>query len=122
MTPVEIAALPRPLAFVLPGGGALGSYQVGVSAGSVNAALFAWNGGLDGLDHMADIWRGIRRRALMRVHPGRLARAFAGQQTPFLDNRHGCTFLRRYLGNRASIRPCRSRWWPPTSPPANRWL
>ncbi len=117
VTPAEIAALPRPLAFVLPGGGALGSYQVGVlralteagvtpdqlvgvSAGSVNAALFAWNGGLDGLDHMADIWRGIRRRDLMRVHPGRLARAFAGQQPSFLDNRHGRTFLRRFLGNR----------------------
>ncbi len=117
MTPAEIAALPRPLAFVLPGGGALGSYQVGVlralteagiapdqlvgvSAGSVNAALFAWNAGLDGLDHMTDIWRGIRRRDLMRVHPGRLARAFAGQQSSFLDNRHGRMFLRRCLGNR----------------------
>jgi NTE family protein len=117
VTPAEIAALPRPLAFVLPGGGALGSYQVGVlralteagitpdqlvgvSAGSVNAALFAWNGGLDGLDHMAAIWRGIRRRDLMRVHPGRLARAFAGQQPSFLDNRHGRAFLRRHLGNR----------------------
>ncbi len=117
MTPAEIAALPRPLAFVLPGGGALGAYQVGVlralteagvapdrligvSAGSVNAALFAWNGGSDGLDRMASIWRGIRRRDLLRVHPARLARAFVGQQSSFLDNRHGLSFLRRHLGNR----------------------
>ena len=117
MTPAEIAALPRPLAFVLPGGGALGSYQVGVlraltevgvmpdqlvgvSAGSVNAALFACNAGLDGLDRVAEIWRGMRRRDLMRLHPGRVARAFAGQQPSFLDNRHGHAFLRRHLGNR----------------------
>lgn len=112
-----MAALPRPLAFVLPGGGALGSYQVGVlralteagiepdlligvSAGAVNAALFAWNGGLDGLQRMEAIWRGIRRRDLMRVHPGRLALAFAGRKPSFLDNRHGHSFLRRHLGNR----------------------
>jgi hypothetical protein len=66
VTPEQVAILPRPLAFVLPGGGALGSYQVGVlralteagiepdlligvSAGAVNAALFAWNSGLDGI-------------------------------------------------------------------------
>ena len=30
MTPDELAELPRPLAFLLPGGGALGAYQVGV--------------------------------------------------------------------------------------------
>jgi NTE family protein len=71
-----------------------------VSAGSVNAALFAWNGGLDGLMRVEAIWRSIRRRDLMRVHPGRLALAFAGRQTSFLDNRHGAAFLRRHLGSR----------------------
>ena len=113
MTPAQIAALPGPLAFVLPGGGALGSYQVGVlraltevgvvpdqlvgvSAGSVNAALFAWNGGIDGLHRMEAIWRGIKRRDLMRVHPGRLALAVAGRQSSFLDNRHGRSFLHRH--------------------------
>lgn len=117
MTPAQIAALPRPLAFVLPGGGALGSYQVGVlraltevgvvpdqlvgvSAGSVNAALFAWNGGIDGLHRIEAIWRGIKRRDLMRVHPGRLALAVAGRQSSFLDNRHGRSFLHRHLGQR----------------------
>ena len=117
MTPAQIAALPRPLAFVLPGGGALGSYQVGVlralteagitadqlvgvSAGAVNATLFAWNSGLDGLLRVEAIWRGIRRRDLLRVHPGRLALAFVGRQTSFLDNRHGRSFLLHHLGNR----------------------
>ena len=117
MSPEQLAALPRPLAFVLPGGGALGSYQVGVlqalaeagvgpdqlvgvSAGAVNAALFAWNPGTDGVQRIEAIWRSIRRRDLLRVHPGRLASAFAGRHPSFLDNRHGHAFLRRHLGNR----------------------
>ncbi len=95
MTPEQLAALPRPLAFVLPGGGALGGFQVGelralaeagiepdlligVSAGAVNAALFAWHHGVDGTLRMETIWRSIRRRDLLRVHPGRIALAIAG--------------------------------------------
>lgn len=117
MTPAELAALPRPLAFVLPGGGALGSYQVGVlhalgdagvrpdlligvSAGSVNASLFAWNHDHDGLARLDGIWRSIRRRDLMRFQPHRMALAVAGRHPSFLDNRHGEQFLRRHLGVR----------------------
>ncbi|MFZ4720050.1 MAG: patatin-like phospholipase family protein, partial [Ilumatobacteraceae bacterium] len=117
MTPEQLAALPRPLAFLLPGGGALGSYQVGViraltdagvvpdmlvgvSAGSVNASLFAWHQGPDGVRRMESIWRGIRRRDLLRIHPGRLALAVAGRHPSFLDSRHGRDFLRRHLGGR----------------------
>ena len=117
MTPAQLAALPRPLAFLLPGGGALGSYQagvlraltqagvapdllVGVSAGAVNAALFAWNGTVDGTAQLEAMWRGIRRRDLLRIHPGRLALALAGRHPSFLDNRHGHAFLRGHVGNR----------------------
>ena len=117
MTPEQIAALPRPLAFVLPGGGALGSYQVGVlhaltdagvvpdllvgvSAGAVNAALFAWHQGVDGVHWLDAMWRGIKRRDLLRFHPTRLALAMAGRHPSFLDNRHGHEFLRRQLGGR----------------------
>jgi len=117
MTPEQIAALPRPLAFVLPGGGALGGFQVGelralaeagvqpdllvgVSAGAVNAALFSWHHGVDGTRRMEAIWRSIRRRDLLRVHPGRIALAIAGRHPSFLDNRHGHQFLRRHLGGR----------------------
>ena len=117
MTPDELNALPRPLAFVLPGGGALGSYQVGVlhaltdagvapdvligvSAGAVNASLFAWHQGVDGIRRLEGIWRGIRRRDLMRLQPGRMALAMAGRHPSFLDNRHGVEFLRRQLGGR----------------------
>ncbi|MEI8238513.1 MAG: patatin-like phospholipase family protein [Actinomycetota bacterium] len=117
MTPDELASLPRPLAFVLPGGGALGAYQVGVlralaevdiapdilvgvSAGAVNASLFAWNPGLDGVRRIENIWRNIRRRDLLRFQPGRLALAAAGRHPSFLDNRHGLQFLRQHLGSR----------------------
>ncbi len=117
MTPDEIARLPRPLAFVLPGGGALGAYQVGVlralaersvkadllvgvSAGAVNASLYAWNEGVDGVQRMETVWRNIRRRDLLRVDVGRLALAFAGRHPSFLDNRHGLQFLRHHFGSR----------------------
>ena len=113
----RVLALPRPMAFVLPGGGALGAYQVGVlralaeaevrpdmfvgvSAGAINAALAAWNPGIDGTNHIEHVWRSIRRRDLMRVHPGRLALAFAGRRSSFLDSRHGEAFVRRQLGFR----------------------
>ena len=117
MTPEQIRALPRPLAFVLPGGGALGSYQVGVltalaeadvhpdllvgvSAGAVNAAISAWNPGLDGTARLAHIWRTIKRRDLMRLRVGRVAMALAGRHPSFLDNFHGHRFLRSQLGAR----------------------
>jgi len=109
--------LPRPLAFVLPGGGALGAYQVGilkalaeadvtpdlligVSAGAVNAALFAWNASLPGTDKLEQIWRSIRRRDLLRVHPGRITMAAVGRRPSFFDSRPGESFLRRHLGMR----------------------
>jgi len=112
-----LRALPRPLAYVLPGGGALAAYQVGVldaltsaglqpdhligvSAGAMNAALFSWSNGIDGVHRMERIWMGVRRRDLLRLHPGRLALAMAGKRRSFLDNRHGIRFLRRRLGER----------------------
>ena len=110
-----LRALPRPLAYVLPGGGALAAYQVGVldalttagmqpdrligvSAGAMNAALFAWSNG--GVQPLERIWATVRRRDLLRVHPGRLALALAGKRRSFLDNRHGVAFLRKHLGAR----------------------
>lgn len=113
----RLAALPRPLAFVLPGGGALGAWQVGilkavtehgvvpdlligVSAGSVNASLFAWNSDVDALRRLEGVWRSIRRRDLLRVNPARIALAATGRRPSFIDNRHGEAFLRRHLGRR----------------------
>ena len=107
--------LPRPLAFVFPGGGALGAYQVGVlralaerdvtadllvgvSAGALNAAFVAWSPGLDGLAALERVWRSVRRRDLLRVHPGRLALAFTGRRASFLDSRHGAEWVTRTIG------------------------
>ena len=112
-----LRSLPRPLAYVLPGGGALAAYQVGVldaltnaglrpdrligvSAGAMNAALFAWSGDAEGVRRLTRIWAGVKRRDLLRVHPGRLALALAGKRASFLDNRHGIAFLRKHLGAR----------------------
>ena len=112
-----VRALPRPLAFVLPGGGALGAYQVGVlralaehdvtadllvgvSAGSLNAAFVAWSAGLGGVAALERVWRSVRRRDLLRVHPGRLALAFTGRRASFLDSRHGAAWVTRTLGER----------------------
>jgi len=102
---------------VLPGGGALGAYQVGilkalteldvapdmligVSAGAVNAALFAWNASVAGTAHLEQIWRSIRRRDLLRVQPGRITMAAMGRRPSFFDSRPGETFLRKHLGMR----------------------
>lgn len=115
MRPDELNALPRPLAFVLPGGGALGGYQVGVlralaeaevhpdllvgvSAGAVNAALYAWHPGAAGARYIEQLWRSIRRRDLMRFHPVRMALAVIGRFPSFLDNRHGRRWLELHLG------------------------
>ena len=117
MTLRRLASLPRPLAFVFPGGGALGSYQVGVlkalaaagveadlligaSAGAVNASLFAWNCDSDGVRKLEQIWAGLKRRDLLRVRPGRVALALTGRRPSFLDNRDGERFLRQHLGYR----------------------
>jgi NTE family protein len=112
-----LRSLPRPLAYVLPGGGALAAYQVGVldaltaaglrpdrligvSAGAMNAALFAWSSDAEGVRRLGAIWANVKRRDLLRVHPGRLALALAGKRASFLDNRHGISFLRKHLGAR----------------------
>jgi len=112
-----LRSLPRPLAYVLPGGGALAAYQVGVldaltaaglqpdrligvSAGAMNAAFFAWSSDIDGVRRLERLWANVRRRDLLRVHPGRLALALAGKRASFLDNRHGIAFLRNHFGAR----------------------
>ena len=112
-----LRSLPRPLAFVLPGGGALAAYQVGVlealtvaglrpdrligvSAGAMNASLFAWASDAEGVRRLERIWSNVKRRDLLRMHPGRMALALAGKRASFLDNRHGIAFLRKHLGAR----------------------
>jgi NTE family protein len=90
--PPDSDAFARPLAFVLPGGGALGAYEagavlalaeagvhpdllVGVSAGAINAAFLAWHPGLEGAHALVSLWQTIRRRDVM---PVRLRTFFKG--------------------------------------------
>jgi NTE family protein len=117
MSLATIQALPRPLAFVFTGGGALGAYQVGVvralyeagvapdlligvSAGSVNASFLAWHPGVAGTHVLEDMWRNVRRRDLLPMHPTRVALALTGRRNSFVDSVHGERFLRRHLGRR----------------------
>ena len=74
---MSLADLPRPVGFVLGGGGSLGAMQVGMlralgeagltpdvvtgtSVGSLNAAVLARSGG-DALARLHDIWAQIGR-------------------------------------------------------------
>jgi NTE family protein len=66
----------------------------------MNASLFAWSGDVDGVRRLERIWANVKRRDLLRMHPGRMALALAGKRASFLDNRHGIAFLRRHLGAR----------------------
>ena len=140
MSAESLRALPRPLAFVLPGGGALGAYQVGVlralaeheitadlfvgvSAGALNAAYLAWSSGLDGIAALEQIWRSVRRRDLLRVHPGRVGAGVhrpAGvvpRQPPRC--RLGAPNARRPADRGRPHPP--GAWWPPTWSPVGPW-
>jgi NTE family protein len=113
----DVRRLPRPLAFVLPGGGALGAYQVGilkalteagiepdhligVSAGALNATLYAWSASVDGIAHIEQVWRTVKRSDLLRINVPRILLAFAGLRPSLFDSRPPEQFLRRHIGRR----------------------
>jgi NTE family protein len=113
-----LRSLPRPLALIFPGGGALGAHQVGsaralfeagvvpdllvgVSAGSVNASFLAWHPGAAGTHVLEAMWLSVRRRDLLPVHPTRIALALTGRRTSLVDSVYGERFLRRHLGRRS---------------------
>jgi len=71
------AGTPQRTGFVLAGGGSRGAVQVGMlqelvargiradrvfgaSVGAINGAAYAGNPTAEGIDHMADVWRGVR--------------------------------------------------------------
>lgn len=80
-------------AFVFAGGGSLGAVQVGMlhslieeglvpdfvvgsSVGALNAAYFAGAPNLAGVEHLADIWRGLQRGDVFPLSPAALLRFF----------------------------------------------
>jgi NTE family protein len=105
-------------AFVLSGGGSLGAVQVGMlqaltergvtpdllvgtSAGAINAAYVA--GGRctpESLVRLADLWRGLRRRDVFPVSPGRHLLALAGARESMFAP-HG---LSRLIGDNLPYR------------------
>jgi NTE family protein len=94
----------RKTAFVFAGGGSFGAVQVGMlralvahgvaadmvvgsSVGAMNGAYFAGTPSEDGVEQLAAIWRGLRRRDIFPVMP----RALLGliRQRDFLLGSHG---------------------------------
>ena len=99
------------VAFVLPGGAALGAAQVGMlraldeagirpdilvgtSAGAINACYLGLHPGPTGIAGMARLWGSVRRRDLVRLRPRQAVRALAGRH-PALFDRSG---LERLVG------------------------
>ncbi|HET7311115.1 MAG TPA: patatin-like phospholipase family protein [Mycobacteriales bacterium] len=102
-------------AFVLSGGGSLGSVQVGMllalaergvtpdlvvgtSVGAINAAYIAGRPGLDGVKALAEIWSGLSRRQIFPTDPLRLVRVAARREPGFANPAPLRRLLERHLG------------------------
>ena len=102
-------------AFVLSGGGSLGSVQVGMllalaerevvpdfivgtSVGAINAAYLAGHRGIDGVRSLAEIWSGLSRRDIFPTDPLRLIRVAARREAGFANPAPLRRLLERHLG------------------------
>ena len=102
-------------AFVLSGGGSLGSVQVGMllalaehdvapdlivgtSVGAINAAYLAGHPGLEGVRALAEIWSGLSRRNIFPTDPLRLMRVAARREPAFASPAPLRRLLQRHLG------------------------
>ena len=107
----------RPLAFVMPGGGALGAYEagavlalaeagvhpdllVGVSAGAINAAFLAWNPGLEGTLALVALWQTIRRRDVMPVRLRTFLSGVAGRRSSLATSERLRVLLDSHMAGR----------------------
>lgn len=101
-------------AFVLSGGGSLGSVQagmllalaehniepellVGTSVGAVNAAWLAGHRGLDGARTLAGVWRSVRRSDVFPARPLLGLLGFVGQRDHLVSADPLRALLRRHL-------------------------
>jgi NTE family protein len=105
-------------AFVLSGGGSLGSVQVGMlqalaarvetpdlvvgtSAGALNASYIAGHGtSRDALNALADIWIGLRRTDVFPVSPGRHLLALTGARESVFPSDGLHRLITRHLRHR----------------------
>ena len=102
-------------AFVLSGGGSLGSVQVGMllalaernvapdfvvgtSVGAINAAYVAGNPGLDGVRRLGQIWAGLSRHDVFPTDPLRLVRVAARREPGFANPAPLRRLLEKHLG------------------------
>jgi len=89
--------------FVMGGGGNLGALQVGMlaafaeygvvparivgtSVGAINGALFSGRAHRDGVEQIAQLWRSLRRRTILRLHPTTFARGVVGASDYLFDS------------------------------------
>ncbi len=101
-------------AFVLSGGGSLGSVQVGMllalaqeaiepelvvgtSVGAINAAWVAGRAGLAGAQELADIWRGVGRDDVFPADPVVGLRGLLGRSDHLVSSDALADLLRRHL-------------------------
>jgi NTE family protein len=101
-------------AFVLSGGGSLGSIQVGMllalaergitpdlvvgtSVGAINAAWVAGRPGLDGASQLADVWRTVRREDVFPTRPLAGLLGFLGRTDHLVPADRLRALLRRHL-------------------------
>ena len=102
------------IALVFAGGGSLGANQVGMlkalvehgvtpdllvgsSVGAVNAAYFAGNPDLEGVERLADIWRSLQRDEVFRFSLFGGIRGLLGRSTHLFDAEAFSVFLKRHL-------------------------
>lgn len=106
--------LPRPLAFVLSGGAALGALQVGMiraaverglqpdlvvgtSVGALNAAVLC-EGPAEAVDRLAEVWRNLRRQEVFPWTVGANLRVLAGRGTHLFSSSRLDRLIRTSLG------------------------
>lgn len=101
-------------ALVFAGGGSLGANQVGMlralvengivpdllvgsSVGAVNAAYFAGNPGMEGVQQLTDIWRSLQRDEVFRFSLFGGIRGLLGRSSHLFDAGALTAFLKRHL-------------------------
>ncbi|HSS61201.1 MAG TPA: patatin-like phospholipase family protein [Candidatus Limnocylindrales bacterium] len=107
----------RQVAFVLSGGASLGAVQVGMlrallergirpdlligtSVGAINSAWIAGRPDKEGVERLADIWAGLRRRDIFPFHPLTSAAGLFGRSNHFISSAN----LRSLLENQLPFR------------------
>lgn len=112
-------------AFVLSGGGSLGSVQVGMllalsdrhvtpdllvgsSVGALNAAFLAGRPGPGGVEELARVWSRLRRSDIFPTDVGRVLRAVTGRSSAFADPRP----LRRLIEANVPYQRLEDAPWP----------